>query len=177
MDDGYTEGRRVQDAGINGGVDGGVDTRVTIREAATLLGISEGAVRKRVDRGTLRHTKGADGRVYVHLPGEPFNGVAGGIPDGTPGGDDAYNPHESNALTSEMRARIDFLEEELRRKDAILLNMTEAMKAITASSPEAPSEARGWSMPPSEEQEKGTGPADDAEAQKPSWWRRVFLGE
>jgi hypothetical protein len=36
-----------------------------------------------------------------------------------------------------MRARIEFLEEEHRRKDAILLNMTEAMKALSP-----PSEAR-----------------------------------
>jgi hypothetical protein len=164
----------VQDAGVTGRVDGGVDTRVTIREAATLLGISEGAVRKRVDRGTLRHTKGTDGRVYVHLPDEPSNGVPGGIPDGAPGGDYAYNPLESNALTSEMRDRIDFLEEELRRKDAILLNMTEAMKAITASSPEPPPEARGWPMPPSEQQEKGTAHPEDGGEEKRSWWKRLL---
>ena len=160
----------MQDAGTNGGVDIGVDTRVTIREAATLLGISEGAVRKRVDRGTLRHTKGTDGRVYVHLTDDSTNGV----PEGIPGGGDGYNPHESNALTSEMRARIDFLEEEMRRKDAILLNMTEAMKAITAGSSDTSPEARGWSMPPSEEQGNGTVRPEDGGAEKLSWWKRFF---
>ena len=174
MDGGYTEGRRVQEAGVDGRVDGGVDTRVTIREAATLLGISEGAVRKRVDRGTLRHTKGTDGRVYVHLPDESTNGVPGGIPDGAPVGDDAYYPPESNALTSEMRSRIDFLEEELRRKDAILLNMTEAMKAITAGTSETPPETRGWPMPSSEHQDNGTVPPEDRGTEELPWWKRFF---
>src|SRR4051812_19390514 len=95
---GYTRVRRVE------------DRRVTVREAAVLLGVSEGAIRKRVDRGTLEHDKGEDGRVYVYLPGGVDNGV------------DASNTHESTTLISEMRSRIDFLEEELRRKDAILLN-------------------------------------------------------
>jgi hypothetical protein len=43
------------DGGTRRGADGGGDDRLTIREAALALGISEGAVRKRVDRGTLEH--------------------------------------------------------------------------------------------------------------------------
>jgi uncharacterized small protein (DUF1192 family) len=45
---------------------------------------------------------------------------------------------------SEMRERIAFLERELERKDAILLNMTEAMKAIAP-----PSEEASYTSPPS----------------------------
>ncbi len=131
------------------------DNRVTVREAAILLGISEGAVRKRVDRGTIRHDKGTDGRVYVYLPAGVHDGI------------DASNTHESTPLISEMRDRIGFLEEELRRKDAILLNMTEAMKALNPppeprDGPETASEERdGTQVPP--EQEKPV-----------SWWRRIF---
>jgi hypothetical protein len=44
----------------------GVD-RLTIQEAARRLGISEGAVRKRVARDSLDNDKGEDGRVYVYL--------------------------------------------------------------------------------------------------------------
>ena len=40
----------------------GVDRR-TIQEAARALGISEGAVRKRITRGTLRYEKEQDGRI------------------------------------------------------------------------------------------------------------------
>ena len=45
--------------------------RVTVEEAAQLLGIKEESVRKRVNRGKLRADKDEDGRllVYVDSPG------------------------------------------------------------------------------------------------------------
>ena len=43
------------------------DTRLTLRQAAAVLGVSESAIRKRVERGTLRSDKGLDGRRYVCL--------------------------------------------------------------------------------------------------------------
>ncbi len=98
------------------------------------MGVSEEAIRKRVKRNTLRHDKEPDGRVYVYLEGTT-RGVDEGI-------DEVSHP-DSNALISEMRGRITFLERELERKDAILLNMTEAIKAIA---PPAQEEAR--SEPP-----------------------------
>lgn len=49
--------------------DGSHDTRdaMTVTEAAGLLGISEGAVRKRVERGKLEHKRTPDGRLIVYL--------------------------------------------------------------------------------------------------------------
>jgi hypothetical protein len=41
---------------------------LTVSEAAERLEISEAAVRKRMQRNTLKHSKWADGRVYVHVP-------------------------------------------------------------------------------------------------------------
>jgi hypothetical protein len=106
---------------------------VTLKEAADILGVSKEAVRKRVIRKTLRSDKGADGRVYVYLD-------AGG--DETPTG-------ESNALISEMQERLAFLEreldvrtEEIRRRDTIIMNMTEAMKALNPPAQAEPVEAR-----------------------------------
>ena len=43
------------------------DRRVTVAEAALLLGLSEDAVRSRLKRGTLRRETGADGTVLVVL--------------------------------------------------------------------------------------------------------------
>ena len=43
------------------------DTRLTLRQAAAALDVSESAIRKRVARGTLRSDKGPDGRRYVYL--------------------------------------------------------------------------------------------------------------
>jgi excisionase family DNA binding protein len=39
--------------------------RLTIQEAAARLGVKEDAVRKRIQRGSLRHEKSPEGRVYV----------------------------------------------------------------------------------------------------------------
>ncbi len=41
--------------------------RVTMADAAQVLGISKEAVRKRIQRGTLRSEVGEDGRRYVYL--------------------------------------------------------------------------------------------------------------
>jgi hypothetical protein len=102
------------------------DEWFTLRDAEIRLGVSEGAIRKRVARGTIRSQMGADGLRYVWLEGEDTGDGHG--PDG--GGTDV--------LVEELRDRIAFLqrqlqsrEEELRRRDAILMNMTEAMKALT----------------------------------------------
>jgi hypothetical protein len=133
--------------------------RVTLREAADILGVSKEAVRKRVIRGTLPSETGEDGRRYVYLE-------AGG---------DEVATHEGAALISEMRDRITFLERELERKDAILLNMTEAMKAINPPAqgtpqepPEAPETAR-------EGEDRGTvSPEAQGGTSRRSWWRRLW---
>ncbi|HET6661868.1 MAG TPA: helix-turn-helix domain-containing protein [Rubrobacter sp.] len=41
--------------------------QMTMREAADLLGVSKGAIRKRVGRGTLPSEMGEDGRRYVYI--------------------------------------------------------------------------------------------------------------
>ena len=41
--------------------------RVAIREAANRLGVTEAAIRKRIQRGSLDKEMGTDGRVYVYL--------------------------------------------------------------------------------------------------------------
>jgi hypothetical protein len=41
--------------------------RVTIREAASRLGVTEAAFRKRIQRGSLDKELEEDGRVYVYL--------------------------------------------------------------------------------------------------------------
>ena len=41
-----------------------------VSEAAERLNIGEAAVRKRMQRNTLKHTKWQNGRVYVYMPGQ-----------------------------------------------------------------------------------------------------------
>jgi excisionase family DNA binding protein len=110
--------------------------RLTIQEAAHRLGVSESAVRKRIKRGTLQREKTEDGRVLVYM--EPS----------VPGAEEVRT-HERDALISEMQQRLALLEreldvrtEEIRRRDTIIMNMTEAMKALNPPAPEDSSEAR-----------------------------------
>jgi hypothetical protein len=110
------------------------DTRLTLRQAAAALGVSESAIRKRVARGTLRSDMGPDGRRYVYL-----DTVADTVTDGA----DAA-PHERNALISELRAHNDTLREQLeaerqahaeaRRIIAGLMERIPAIKAPQESS-------------------------------------------
>ena len=103
----------------------GVD-RLTIQEAARRLGVSEGAVRKRVTRGTLEHHKDEDGRVYVYLD----NGV-----------DEGVDPN-SNALISQLRDEVAYLRDENRRKDEIIMQQAMTMRQLTAAPPQEPSETQ-----------------------------------
>src|SRR5829696_1050154 len=107
----------------------GVD-RLTIQEAARRLGVSEGAVRKRVTRGTLEHHKDEDGRVYVYLD----TGVDSGV-------DEGVDPN-SNALISQLRDEVAYLRDENRRKDEIIMQQAMTMRQLTAAPTREPSEAR-----------------------------------
>jgi hypothetical protein len=58
--------------------------KLTVREAAEHLGISEDAVRKRIQRGTLAHRKSSDGHMYVYLDAQRDASVRAGE-QGAPG--------------------------------------------------------------------------------------------
>jgi hypothetical protein len=113
------------------------DTRLTLRQAAAALGVSESAIRKRVTRGTLRSDIGPDGRRYVYL-----DTVADILTDE---GADAV-PQERNALLVELRAHNDTLREQLeaeRQAHAearrIIAGLVERIPSIKA--PQEPSGA------------------------------------
>jgi hypothetical protein len=110
----------------------GVD-RLTIQEAARALGVSEGAVRKRVTRGTLQHEKEEDGRVYVYLDARDRRGVDAGQ-------DEGVDPN-NNALISQLRDEVAYLRDENRRKDEIIMQQAMTMRQLTAAEPLEPTEA------------------------------------
>jgi excisionase family DNA binding protein len=124
--------------------------RLTIQQAARRLGVSEGAVRKRVTRGTLRHEKDDDGRVYVYLD-------AGGI-QGVDEGQDAGVDPNSNALISQLRDEVAYLRDENRRKDEIIMQQAMTMRQLTA----APSQEATEAAETVEEAPEGAGPDSEA---------------
>src|SRR5215208_1498498 len=145
----------------------GVD-RPTIQEAARRLGISEGAGRKRVTRGSLKHEKEDDGRVYVYLD-------AGGRRRVDAGQDEGVDPN-SNALISQLRDEVVYLRDENRRKDEIIMQQAMTMRQLTAApqQPEATEAAETVEEQPEEaEPHPASGEAQESE-QRRSWWRRIF---
>ena len=157
--------------------------RVSVAEAAQRLGVKEQAIRKRISRGTLQHDKDEDGRVYVYIASDPQDEVQS---------IDARANTHLEALVDTLQEQNQFLREELARKDAILLNMTEAMKALTPpaqqeqspSPTDAPSDTRespGTATPQPGRVEpqaplEGAAPEESAQEERRSWWKRMLGG-
>ena len=144
-------------------------------EAADILGISTGAVRNRITRGTLEAER-ESGTVYVLLSAEHMADTQrahGGYPG------------EYNALTSSLEARIESLErqqgllerqleqanERDRENRRLLAAALERIPPqLEAPSEEAPSETRESSVPNAE--------GDNTAPEEPPrpWWRRIIGG-
>ncbi len=142
--------------------------RVTVEEAARRLGVKEQAIRKRISRGTLPHDKGEDGRVYVYIDAAVEDEV-----QGTDTRADTY----LEALVESLQDQNRFLREELMRRDAILMNMTETMRQITApSSPESPGVSETGT-----ESAEGAGPrpstsGTETREERRGFWSRLLGG-
>ena len=146
--------------------------RYTVDQAADILGISTGAVRSRLSRGTLRSVK-ESGTVYVLLPaGMPRDADR----DATDTQAD-MPPSDSDALRSELRDRLRYVEAQLeaeRQAHAearrIIAGLVERIPAL-----EAPQETRESPQAATEEADRGNAPAQPQPATSPRpWWRRIF---
>lgn len=161
-------------------------TRLTIQDAARRLGVSEGAIRKRVNRSTLEHDRDDDGRIYVYL-----EDTARGVDDVQ---DEVSYPH-NNALTSELRDQVAFLRAELERRgeegeryQRIIAGLAQSNADLSArirelESPE-PSETPAESAAeateggepepePTEQSRSSEEPVGETSSRAP-WWRRLF---
>jgi predicted ArsR family transcriptional regulator len=129
--------------------------RVTVQEAARRLGITESAVRKRVARKQLPYDEVVDGkrkRLYVYLDRDQDN-----VPE----------PFRDRYLTS-LEDRVRTLEGEVYRQQAIILNMTEAMKTLNPPAQAEPVEARESPASPGPTQTPTPAPgAPQAATQRP----------
>jgi excisionase family DNA binding protein len=146
--------------------------RLTVAEAARVLGISQDAVRKRIARGTITHDRDESGRVFVYLAAsetvhETDQDTA----------QDAASKTVQDAYIRSLEDQIAFLRRELERKDGILLNLTERIPQLEAPSVprESPETVEGERE--RAEPRPATGGAQEG-VQRPwrSLWRRVFGG-
>ncbi|MDP9458038.1 MAG: hypothetical protein M3Q60_20210 [Actinomycetota bacterium] len=151
---------------------------LTVIEAAEALGITTEAARMRVKRGTLPSIR-VDGTVYVLVDqpnprpngpnGEPNagpnprpNGRTDGRPDTGVGGLLAAKDETISHLRRELDAR----NEELRRKDHIIMALTQRVPELEASQ----NGQDGAQQPP----HGAGGMVDREEPERRSWWRRIF---
>ena len=114
--------------------------RMSLKEAADVLGVSKDAVRQRIRRGTLRSEKGEDGRVYMYLDASV---------------DDVHQEETDTALVEELRDRVRYFERQVeeerearRRADTLLARLMDRVPELEApqeppGSPEATDEQQG----------------------------------
>jgi excisionase family DNA binding protein len=149
-------------------------TRVTVAEAAQLLGLSAEAVRSRVQRGTLKSTK-VGNTVYVLLD-DSAQTRPNTDEDTARTGAQAHPNVDQTEFIASMQDQIDTLKRELedrkeeaRRKDAILITLAQCVPEL-----EAAPEPREFPVTSSEQQGSGTAGPENRGAEKRSWWKRFF---
>lgn len=135
-------------------------------DAAEALSTTPEAVRMRAKRGTLESEKRPDGRLYVRV-GTDY--TEGEHHEGEPG----------SALVDQLRSEVEYLREENRRKDSIIMQMAQRLPEIEAPQHhEASEEAAPGPADSSEEvtvEESGAEPESGTQHRRP-WWRRMFGG-
>lgn len=160
--------------------------RVTTQEAAEGLGITVEAVRARLRRGTLSKEKDSDGTVYVLLTDDQTQRSndrateqhqpddtrpSGAQREGEPTDDRSRSEH---VLVEALREQIEILrseiedrKEEARRKDAIIMSLSQRFPELPASPGTAARRAPEEGSPMGESQEAPL---------RRSWFTRFFFG-
>jgi hypothetical protein len=131
------------DAGGDVGGDGLATRRVTMREAADLLGVSKEAIRKRVVRGTLSSEMGEDGRRYVYV--EAGRDLAAA--------DVPTNEHDvlMAEMVGELHDELNYLREqlnqELERRSAEAKSFQLTIRALTSANASLTERLRALELP------------------------------
>jgi hypothetical protein len=152
--------------------------RVTVAQAAEILGVTVEAVRGRIKRGTLEHERHS-GTVYVLLDANQTTNRP--RPDDDQ--DDDRLQSDNTALISAKDETITTLRDQLEAERQAHAEARRLLMAALERIPpqlEAPREAPGGPETAEEQQGRGhphsaTGGAQEAVQRRP-WWRRVFGG-
>src|SRR5215210_2521348 len=151
--------------------------RLSVSQAAEVLGVTQAAIYKRIQRGTVAHDKDSEGHVFIYLDASdiPPDKYMDEPDMSTDGSMDRSNGAELIAElrthNEHLRQEVEAWREEARRKDAILMTMAQRIPEL-----EAAQEPRDGPLRASEEADKGTAPSEQQESsQRRSWWR-AFLG-
>lgn len=138
--------------------------RYTVAEAARVLGITETAVRARIQRGTLDSER-EEGTVYVRLTIDEASAKS----------------HEQSELVEALRAQIGTLNRQLDEANAanrenrrIIAALTQRIPAIEAPPDTPPEPSESPQTPPEPRSDTQGGPQEEEERR--SWLYRFFFG-
>ena len=150
--------------------------RATVPEAARILGVSDSAVRKRVQRGQIPHDKEDNGRVYVYLDPNESRPLSGKVREGHASRSRPLRPGQSrDHYVRSLEERVGFLEEQLRRQNDIIAGLVQRVPELEApptprEAPQTTAEDAGGVEP-----RPATEGAQEGSERRP-WWRRWFGG-
>ncbi len=142
---------------------------ITVANAARILGVSKQAVRQRIYRDTIPHSKDEEGTVFVRITED--NGESHAENSG-------YTQDVGRDLIDELRDRVGFLERQLETEQAASAELRRLVAGLVQRVPEleAPSETRDSS--PEAASERGargdTSESSQEPAQRRSWLLRWF---
>jgi hypothetical protein len=109
--------------------DAGRPRRLTASQAAEALGISEGALRKRIARGTVEHERDDEGHVWVYVSNER---VDVGQDTGHPSGQTAPLVEALRSQVADLREQLAQAHERDRENRRIIAALTQRIPAIEA---------------------------------------------
>jgi hypothetical protein len=142
--------------------------RLTVAQAATRLGVTQDAIRKRISRNTIDYDQDPDGRIHVYV-------------DSSKIGQDKSSDASTEKLVEVQHQEIEFLRrqletrtEEIRRRDSIIAGLTQRIPEL-----EAPLESQlTLENTTLTDHPTPEGPAGSQEVQRgahKAWWRRLTL--
>ena len=169
--------------------------RVTVTEAADLLGLTVEAIRGRIKRGTIDHERDGE-RVFVIVDAaQPSTSRSRSTdkPDDRPRAPHPDEDEPARELVEELRDRVAFLERELERRSVeatryqeIVAGLAQANARLSARVPEleaSPTQEPRESRESAAEGEPGTNtpttnasPQTGVQTRPRSWWRRLIGG-
>ena len=141
--------------------------RLTVAQAATRLGVTQDAIRKRISRDTIEYDQDPDGRIHVYLDTSEIE-------------QDKSSDASTERLVEVQHQEIEFLRrqletrtEEIRRRDSIIAGLTQRIPEL-----EAPLEPQLTLENTTQTDLTPEGPAGSQEVQRGAhrtWGRRLIL--
>ncbi len=139
-----------------------ITQRLTVNQAAEVLGISAEALRQRIKRNTIPHTK-IGNTVYVDVTDQDTT-------------EQRHNVDQTELVQS-LQDQVTYLRAQLDQSNDANREMRRLLAALTQRIPELPAAAaeshEDHAQPTSEDQQQNVQPTSKGEQQR-SFWQRLF---